>query len=175
MTGSAISLPREALIGAKNARITLLAGFTTIRNVGADGFSDIALRDAINAGDVPGPRIDASGPALSITGGHCDDNLLALRVACHRNRRGRWRGECATQGARDHQVRRRCHQGVRHRWRAVAGRQSAGVAVHPGRVACHHRRRSSPGAEGGRPCSRRAGNPLGYASRSRFHRARLVH
>src|SRR6516162_2769516 len=72
----AISVPREALIGAKNARITLLAGFTTIRNVGATEFSDIALRDAINAGDVPGPRIDASGPALSITGGHCDDNLL---------------------------------------------------------------------------------------------------
>jgi len=72
----AISVPREALIGARNARITLLAGFTTIRNVGATEFADIALRDAINAGDVPGPRIDASGPALSITGGHCDDNLL---------------------------------------------------------------------------------------------------
>ena len=72
----AISVPREALIGAKNARTTLLAGFTTIRNVGATEFADIALRDAINAGDVPGPRIDASGPALSITGGHCDDNLL---------------------------------------------------------------------------------------------------
>jgi imidazolonepropionase-like amidohydrolase len=72
----AVSLPREALIGAKNARVTLLAGFTTIRNVGASEFADIALRDAINAGDVPGPRIDASGPALSITGGHCDDNLL---------------------------------------------------------------------------------------------------
>lgn len=72
----AISLPREALIGAKNARVTLLAGFTTIRNVGATEFADIALRDAINAGDVPGPRIEASGPALSITGGHCDDNLL---------------------------------------------------------------------------------------------------
>jgi imidazolonepropionase-like amidohydrolase len=72
----AISLPREALIGAKNARITLLAGFATVRNLGAQEFSDIALRDAINAGDVPGPRIDASGPALSITGGHCDDNML---------------------------------------------------------------------------------------------------
>ncbi len=56
--------------------ITLLAGFTTVRNVGATEFADIALRDAINAGDVPGPRIDASGPALGITGGHCDDNLL---------------------------------------------------------------------------------------------------
>ncbi|HKD77181.1 MAG TPA: amidohydrolase family protein, partial [Ktedonobacterales bacterium] len=72
----AISVPREALIGAKNARITLLAGFTTIRNLGATEFAEIALRDAINVGDVPGPRIDASGPALSITGGHCDDNLL---------------------------------------------------------------------------------------------------
>jgi imidazolonepropionase-like amidohydrolase len=72
-----ISIPREALRGAKNARATLLAGFTTVRNVGADGYSDIALRDAINDGDVPGPRIDASGPALSITGGHCDNNLLA--------------------------------------------------------------------------------------------------
>ncbi len=72
----AISVPREALIGAKNARVTLLAGFTSVRNVGANGFTDIALRDAINAGDVPGPRIDASGPALGITGGHCDNNLL---------------------------------------------------------------------------------------------------
>ena len=72
----ALSLPREALIGAKNARLTLLAGFTTVRNVGAAGFTDVALRDAINAGDVPGPRMLVSGPALSITGGHCDNNML---------------------------------------------------------------------------------------------------
>ena len=72
----AISVPREALIGAKNARLTLEAGFTTIRNVGAKGYSDVALRDAINAGDVPGPRMLVSGPALSIAGGHCDNNLL---------------------------------------------------------------------------------------------------
>jgi imidazolonepropionase-like amidohydrolase len=71
-----ISIPKEALIGAKNARITLEAGFTTVRNVGARGYTDIALRDAINEGIVPGPRILASGPALSITGGHCDQNLL---------------------------------------------------------------------------------------------------
>lgn len=71
-----ISVPREALTGAKNARITLMAGFTTISNVGASGYSDVALRDAINAGDVPGPRMLVSGPALGITGGHCDDNLL---------------------------------------------------------------------------------------------------
>jgi imidazolonepropionase-like amidohydrolase len=71
-----ISIPREALIGARNARITLEAGFTTVRNVGAGGYSDVALRDAINAGDVPGPRMLVSGPALGITGGHCDNNLL---------------------------------------------------------------------------------------------------
>ena len=75
--GLGISIPREALSGARNARVTLQAGFTTVRNVGAGGYSDIALRDAINDGDVPGPRILASGPALGITGGHCDDNLLA--------------------------------------------------------------------------------------------------
>ena len=72
----AISVPREALIGARNARVTLEAGFTTIRNVSAKGFADVALRDAINAGDVPGPRMLVSGPALSITGGHGDNNLL---------------------------------------------------------------------------------------------------
>jgi imidazolonepropionase-like amidohydrolase len=72
----AISVPREALTGAKNARLTLLAGFTTARNVGARGFTDVALRDAINAGDVPGPRLLVSGPPLSITGGHCDNNML---------------------------------------------------------------------------------------------------
>ncbi len=72
----AISIPREALIGAHNARLTLEAGFTTVRNVAARGYTDVALRDAINAGDVPGPRMLVSGPALSITGGHCDNNLL---------------------------------------------------------------------------------------------------
>ncbi|HVR25473.1 MAG TPA: amidohydrolase family protein [Candidatus Polarisedimenticolia bacterium] len=71
-----ISIPREALIGAHNARVTLEAGFTTVRNVGARGYTDVALRDAINAGDVPGPRMLVSGPALSITGGHCDNDLL---------------------------------------------------------------------------------------------------
>lgn len=74
--GLGISVPREALTGAKNARITLQAGFTTVRNVGASGYSDVALRDAINAGDVPGPRMLVSGPPLGITGGHCDENLL---------------------------------------------------------------------------------------------------
>jgi imidazolonepropionase-like amidohydrolase len=76
-----ISIPRMALIGVRNARLTLEAGFTTVRNVGAAGYSDIALRDAIRAGDIPGPRMLASGPALSITGGHGDENFLAPQYA----------------------------------------------------------------------------------------------
>ena len=71
-----ISLPRATLTGAHNAKVTLDAGFTTVRNVGAEGFSDVALRDAINDGDIPGPRMLVSGPLLGITGGHCDNNLL---------------------------------------------------------------------------------------------------
>ncbi|MDY7536744.1 amidohydrolase family protein [Undibacterium sp. RTI2.1] len=67
---------RAALYGVRAARDTLQAGFTTVRNVGADGFGDVALRDAINDGDVPGPRMLVSGYALGITGGHCDNNLL---------------------------------------------------------------------------------------------------
>lgn len=63
-----------ALIGAKNARKTLQAGFTTVRNVGANGWDDVALRDAIRNGVVPGPRLFVSAHAIGITGGHCDMN-----------------------------------------------------------------------------------------------------
>ncbi len=74
--GLGISEMRQALYGVVGARKVLEAGFTTARDVGASGFADVALRDAINDGDIPGPRILAAGPALGITGGHCDDNLL---------------------------------------------------------------------------------------------------
>jgi len=74
--GLGISVPREALTGAKNARLTVRAGFTTVRNVGATGYTDVALRDSIEAGELEGPRMLVSGPPLGITGGHCDNNLL---------------------------------------------------------------------------------------------------
>lgn len=67
---------KEAIIGVENAKTTLEAGFTTVRNVGANGFTDVALRDEINAGHIPGPHMQVSGPALGITGGHMDENLL---------------------------------------------------------------------------------------------------
>jgi imidazolonepropionase-like amidohydrolase len=72
-----VSVPRAAVIGVKNARITLRAGFTTVRNLGAPGYSDVALRDGIQSGEVEGPRLIVSGPSMGITGGHCDNNLLA--------------------------------------------------------------------------------------------------
>lgn len=72
-----ISVPRSVVTGVKNASKTLQAGFTSVRNVGANGYSDVALRDGIEAGEIDGPRLLVSGPALGITGGHCDENLLA--------------------------------------------------------------------------------------------------
>ena len=66
------SSAQRALLGAAHAQQTLEAGFTTVRNVGADGFTDISLRNAINAGWVPGPRILGAGISFGISGGHCD-------------------------------------------------------------------------------------------------------
>jgi imidazolonepropionase-like amidohydrolase len=70
---------KEAITGVANARTTLLAGITSVRNVGAGGYSDVDLRDAINVGQVPGPHMLVSGPPLGITGGHCDENLLPVQ------------------------------------------------------------------------------------------------
>lgn len=61
-----------ALRGARNARLTLEAGFTTVRDVGSTGFADVALMRAIDRGFVPGPRMIPAGNTLSITGGHAD-------------------------------------------------------------------------------------------------------
>jgi imidazolonepropionase-like amidohydrolase len=70
---------KQAINGVVNARTTLMAGFTSVRNVGADGFTDVDLRDAINAGQIAGPHMQVSGPLIGITGGHCDENLLPIK------------------------------------------------------------------------------------------------
>jgi len=70
----------RALRGAKNARRTLLAGFTTVRDVGATGFSDVALMQAADEGVVPGPRMIPAAHAIGITGGHCDETGWAPGV-----------------------------------------------------------------------------------------------
>ena len=65
-----LGIPAYGIIGAQNAKKTLEAGFTTIRDLGAPFYTDIAIRDAIARDWIPGPRVYASGPSLSITGGH---------------------------------------------------------------------------------------------------------
>ncbi len=67
---------RNALYGTYSAGLTLRSGFTTVRNVGAVAYGDVALRDSIVDGEVAGPRMIVAGQSLGITGGHCDNNLL---------------------------------------------------------------------------------------------------
>jgi imidazolonepropionase-like amidohydrolase len=66
------TVAERAIRVTANARTTLLAGFTTVRDLGSDSFVDIGLRNSINAGIVPGPRMLVSVHALGSTGGHCD-------------------------------------------------------------------------------------------------------
>jgi imidazolonepropionase-like amidohydrolase len=64
--------PDAALRGARNARVTLLAGFTTVRDLGSEDFVDVALMHAIERGDVDGPWMFPAGHGIGITGGHAD-------------------------------------------------------------------------------------------------------
>ncbi len=79
-----ISVPAQAISSAANALKTLQAGFTTVRSAGANHYTDVAVRDAIANGEVPGPTVLAAGNFIGMTGGHCDTNLLAPEFA-HRD------------------------------------------------------------------------------------------
>ncbi|USQ95622.1 metal-dependent hydrolase family protein [Caulobacter sp. RL271] len=70
----------EAMVGAGYARKTLMAGFTTVADLGATNQAIFALRDGIRRGDVPGPRIIAAGSAVSVHGGHGDINGYSEEV-----------------------------------------------------------------------------------------------
>ncbi|MBU1378924.1 MAG: amidohydrolase family protein [Alphaproteobacteria bacterium] len=63
-------------VGVANAKTTLEAGFTTVRNVGTAFYADVGIREAIDEGWIVGPRIMASGYALGATGGHCDETFF---------------------------------------------------------------------------------------------------
>jgi imidazolonepropionase-like amidohydrolase len=84
------SAAEAALKGALNARRTLEAGFTTVRDLGAPGFVDVALARAVEAGWIGGPRIVPAGHALGITGGHCDETGYAPGIL-----EGDWRNGVA--------------------------------------------------------------------------------
>jgi imidazolonepropionase-like amidohydrolase len=76
--GLAVSTTDEAIRGVVNAGKTLMAGFTVARNLGATGYADVSLRDAIADGSIPGPRLQVSGEMIGSTGGHCDNNKLPV-------------------------------------------------------------------------------------------------
>ncbi len=67
------TVAEKALDASVNARVTLLAGFTTVRDVGSGDYVDVGLRNAIAGGKVPGPRMLVSVHAIGATGGHCDE------------------------------------------------------------------------------------------------------
>ena len=73
LTGLSRTIPESAIRSTVNARKTLMAGFTTVRDVGSEDFLDIGLRNSINAGVVPGPRMLVAVHAIGATGGHCDE------------------------------------------------------------------------------------------------------
>jgi imidazolonepropionase-like amidohydrolase len=75
---------RAAIEGVRNARKTVEAGFTTVRDLGSRDFADLALRDAIAAGHVPGPRLLVAVKSLSATGGHGDRNDLPADILVRR-------------------------------------------------------------------------------------------
>jgi imidazolonepropionase-like amidohydrolase len=67
------TVAERALLASETTRITLMAGFTTVRDVGGADFIDVGLRNAIEAGKIVGPRMLVAGNALGATGGHCDN------------------------------------------------------------------------------------------------------
>jgi len=73
----------SAFAATVHARKTLEAGFTTVRDVGSKPFLAVDLRNSINEGLIPGPRIVASGPGISITGGHGDLNSYSPQTSVH--------------------------------------------------------------------------------------------
>lgn len=71
----------ETVLQVPNARANLMAGFTTVRNLGGPDFADVALRQAIDAGFVEGPRVIPAGVSFGATGGHCDETGLPRSLA----------------------------------------------------------------------------------------------
>ncbi|TAK55811.1 MAG: amidohydrolase family protein [Gammaproteobacteria bacterium] len=72
-----------SVLGVAHAERTLMAGFTTVRNVGADAWNDVGLRQAIDAGKLRGPRIVTAAYAIGATGGHCDSTFFPPSMDQH--------------------------------------------------------------------------------------------
>ena len=177
--------PLRMLRAVGNARRTLRAGFTTVRNLGlfvkTGGYLlDVALAKAIDAGWIDGPRVVPAGHAITPTGGHLDPTMfarvLARRAAAERRGGHRRRRRRGAQGRPvPDQARREADQGVRlgrghvaHRGGRRAALLRRGAARDRGRGAPARPAGGGAHARGGRGAGRRRG-------RHRLHRARLPH
>jgi imidazolonepropionase-like amidohydrolase len=76
-------VPEQAIRASANVRKTLMAGFTTVRDVGSSEYVDVALRNSIAAGVIPGPRMLVAVHALGARGGHCDDGGFPYMLFGH--------------------------------------------------------------------------------------------
>ena len=168
--------PEAALWGAKNARDTLMAGFTTCREMGPTWpYVDVALRNAIDQGAVPGPRLFVAGNYISSTGGAGDARQFSIYVDVPivRNLADSARGD---HEGRPHQLqeRRRLPEDPRDGSHPVEGHLARGAAVF-GRGDPGGGRRGRPLGPAGRgACARRQGNQ-GRDPRRRAHgRSRLA-
>ena len=72
-----------SVLTVPNAQRTLLAGFTSVRNVGSDDFNDVGLREAITEGKIVGPRVTTAASSFGATGGHCDSTFFPPSMKQH--------------------------------------------------------------------------------------------
>ena len=171
-------IPEQAIDATEYARRTLLAGFTTVRDLGSSDLIDVGLRNAINAGQ--GARAADAGDGqrhrrarwpLRPDGRLSPGPAQGAGTGAGRGQRPR---PDPRRGALRRQARRRRHQDLRHRRRSLRGRQGGLAAAHPGRARRPGRRGPCARTEdrGARPRCR--GREAGHPCRHRFDRARLV-
>ena len=169
---------RDAFIGARNAWDTVRAGFTTVRDVGTyRGFVDVALRDAINAGQVPGPRMYVAGAYITITGGGGEiTGLPEGTVVPAEYRLGVADKDEEVRQKVNYPVRRRrrLHQGHRHRRRARRRHGPGRARVHRGGNPRRRRGGRAPPQLRRRARARRRGHQARGARRRALDRARLA-
>ena len=163
---------QAALHGAHNALVTLMAGFTTCRDMGPTWpFTDIDLRKAIDEGVVPGPRLLAAGNYVSPTGGAGDARQFSIYVDVPIVRNlADGPDEIRKVGAHEPEAGRGLHQDPRNRRGAVERRAARGAAVHAGRDACRGRRGRALGQARRRARARHRRHQGGH-SRRRAHRS----
>ena len=103
-----------AVIGVPNAKRTLDAGFTTVRNVGAGDYADVALKQAIELGYIPGPRIVPATNLIGATGGHCDYTEFPPSIKTPTDGVANGPEAISGSGSNEPKIRRRSHQVLRH-------------------------------------------------------------